>query len=116
MFNQGVELSEHGHHEESGAGEGGHDGGGGPEAGAGEPAAGVEGGPDGAVAGDLFAECGAEPDFLVASPDHHREQDHEPERVEDGGGRDEVRPEPVVGGAAGPCEGEEGDGAGEPAE
>lgn len=116
MLNQCVELSEDGHHEESGAGEGGHDGGGGPEACSGEPAAGVEGGPDGAVAGDLFAEGGAEADFFVSSPDHDGEDEHEAEGVEDGGGGDEVGPEPVVGGAAGPCEGEEGDGAGEPAE
>lgn len=116
MFDEGVELSEDGHDEEAGDGEGGHDGGGGPEAGAGEPAAGVEGGPDGSVAGDLFAERGAEADLFVASPDHDGEDEHEAEGVEDGGGGDEVGPEAVVGGAAGPGECEEGDGAGEPAE
>lgn len=105
MLNQCVELAQDGHHEEAGDGEGGHDGGGGPEACSGEPAAGVEGGPDGAVAGDLFAQRWAWADLFVASPDHDGEEDDEAERVEDGGGRDEVWPEPVVGGAAGPGEG-----------
>ena len=97
VFDEGVELAQHGHHEESSSGQGGHDGAGGPEAGSGEPAAGVEGGPDGAVAGDLFAQGGAEADFFVASPDHDGEDEHAAQRVEDGAGWDEVGPEPVFG-------------------
>jgi len=116
VFDEGVELSEDGHDEEAGDCECGHDGAGGPEVGAGEPAAGVESGPDGAVACDFFAECGAGADFFVASPDHDGEECGEAEGVEDGGDGDEVGPVAVGVGSSCVCQCGECECACEPAE